>query len=68
MIPANTAGFVLCSPPGAGMIDSTFGRFRLDLARRELRRDQTPVRLGSRALDILCVLASAGGKVVSKTS
>jgi len=44
----------------------SFGRFRLDLARRELRRDQTLVRLGSRALDILCVLASAGGKVVSK--
>src|SRR5215472_17567290 len=44
----------------------SFGRFRLDLARRELRRGQTPVRLGSGALDILCVLASAGGKVVSK--
>src|SRR5215831_19903123 len=43
-----------------------FGRFRLDLARRELRRDEKPVRLGTRALDILCVLASAGGKVVSK--
>jgi hypothetical protein len=24
----------------------SFGRFRLDLARRELGRDQTPVRLG----------------------
>jgi TolB-like protein/class 3 adenylate cyclase/predicted ATPase len=44
----------------------SFGRFRLDLARRELRRDETPVRLGSRALHILCVLASAEGKVVSK--
>src|SRR5262249_2482477 len=44
----------------------SFGRFRLDLARRELRRDNTPVRLGSRAFDILCVLASAGGKVVTK--
>ncbi|MBV9201085.1 MAG: winged helix-turn-helix domain-containing protein, partial [Alphaproteobacteria bacterium] len=44
----------------------SFGRFRLDLARRELRRDQTPVRLGSRALDILCALAAARGKVVSK--
>jgi hypothetical protein len=44
----------------------SFGRFRLDFARRELRRDQTPVRLGSRALDILCVMASAGGKVVTK--
>jgi TolB-like protein/predicted ATPase/class 3 adenylate cyclase len=44
----------------------SFGRFRLDLARRELRRDEKPVRLGSRALDILCVLASAGGKIVTK--
>ena len=43
----------------------SFGRFRLDLARRELRRDHTPVRLVSRALDILCVLASAEGKVVT---
>jgi DNA-binding winged helix-turn-helix (wHTH) protein len=44
----------------------SFGRSRLDLARRELRRDEKSVRLGSRALDILCVLASAGGKLVSK--
>jgi DNA-binding winged helix-turn-helix (wHTH) protein len=44
----------------------SFGRFRLDLARRELRRDQKPVRLGSRALDILCVLVSAEGRVVTK--
>jgi adenylate cyclase len=44
----------------------SFGRFRIDLARRELRRDNKPVRLGSRARDILCLLASAGGAVVSK--
>ena len=44
----------------------SFGRFRLDLARRELRRDEKSVRLGSRALDILCVLAAAEGKVVTK--
>jgi TolB-like protein len=44
----------------------SFGRFRLDLARRELRRDETLVRLGSRALDILCVLAAAGGKLIGK--
>jgi TolB-like protein/class 3 adenylate cyclase/predicted ATPase len=44
----------------------SFGRFRLDLARRELWRDERLVRLGSRALHILCVLASSGGKVVSK--
>ena len=43
-----------------------FGRFRLDLARRELRRDDKPVRLGGRALDILWLLASADGAVVTK--
>ena len=44
----------------------SFGRFRLNIARRELRRDETLVRLGGRARDILCVLASAGGKTVTK--
>ena len=44
----------------------SFGRFRLDLARRQLRRDEKLVRLGSRALDILCMLTSAGGKIVTK--
>src|SRR5437870_5163536 len=43
-----------------------FGPFRLDLDRRELWRDGAPVRLGSRALDVLCVLASANGEVVTK--
>ena len=44
----------------------SFGRFRLNLTRRELWRDNRPVRLGSRALDILCVLASTGGAIVTK--
>src|SRR5215468_3413241 len=44
----------------------SFGRFRVNLARRELYRDDRPVRLGRRAFDILCVLASAGGAVVTK--
>src|SRR5215831_3003317 len=44
----------------------SFGRFQFDLTRRELRRDEKPVRLGSRALDILCVLASAEGRLVTK--
>jgi TolB-like protein/class 3 adenylate cyclase len=44
----------------------SFGPFCLDLDRRRLLLDEKPVRLGSRALDILCVLASAEGKVVSK--
>jgi DNA-binding winged helix-turn-helix (wHTH) protein/pimeloyl-ACP methyl ester carboxylesterase len=44
----------------------SFGRFLLDLERRELSRDGTRLQLGSRALDILCELASAKGEVVAK--
>jgi TolB-like protein/tetratricopeptide (TPR) repeat protein len=43
-----------------------FGRIQFDLRRRELKRDGTLVQLGSRARDILWVLASANGRVVSK--
>jgi DNA-binding winged helix-turn-helix (wHTH) protein len=43
-----------------------FGRFRLDLCRRTLLRDDQPVRLGGRPLDILCALASAGGDVLTE--
>lgn len=42
------------------------GRFRFDLRQRELKRDGLPVQLGRRARDILWVLASAKGEVVSK--
>jgi DNA-binding winged helix-turn-helix (wHTH) protein/tetratricopeptide (TPR) repeat protein len=44
----------------------SFGRFRLDLGRRELLRDEAPVRLHRRALDILCALAAAKGAIVGK--
>jgi TolB-like protein len=44
----------------------SFGRFRLDLGRRELSRDGVPMHLGARVLDILCVLVSAKGDVVTK--
>src|SRR5215469_1060557 len=44
----------------------SFGRFRLDLTRRELRRDDRPVRIYRRPLAILCVLAAAKGEIVSK--
>jgi DNA-binding winged helix-turn-helix (wHTH) protein len=43
-----------------------FGQFHLDLGKRELRRNGLPVKLRSRAFDILCVLAQAEGKVVTK--
>src|SRR6266566_3294109 len=43
-----------------------FGRFRLDLGRRQLWRHATRMHVGGRVLDILCVLVSAKGEVVTK--
>jgi DNA-binding winged helix-turn-helix (wHTH) protein len=36
------------------------------MGQRQLWRDGNPVRLGSRAMDILCMLASAKGQLVTK--
>jgi TolB-like protein/DNA-binding winged helix-turn-helix (wHTH) protein len=44
----------------------SFGRFRLDLRRPELRRDDQPVQIHRRPLAILCALAEARGEIVSK--
>ena len=44
----------------------TFGRFCLIPHRRELLCDDQPVRLGSRAFDVLMALIEAHGAVVSK--
>src|SRR5262245_26606379 len=44
----------------------SFGPFRLDLGRRQLLRNGDAIRVGSRAIDILCVLVAAKGEVVSK--
>ncbi len=44
----------------------SFGPFRLDLRRPELRRDGQPVRIYRRPLAILCALAEAKGEIVSK--
>jgi predicted ATPase/DNA-binding winged helix-turn-helix (wHTH) protein len=46
----------------------SFGPFRLDLDRRVLLRDGSPVPLGGRALDLLCALASARGDLVTKNA
>lgn len=48
------------------MDELRFGPFRLDLATRRLTRGGAEVGLGSRALDILCVLAAAKGQLVTK--
>jgi TolB-like protein len=43
-----------------------FGPFRLDLGRRQLSRDGAPIHLAGRALDLLMVLGTANGQVVTK--
>src|SRR5438445_3524293 len=47
-------------------LEVRFGRFRLDLGEQRLLREDRPVRLAGRALDILCALAAAEGGVVTK--
>jgi TolB-like protein len=43
-----------------------FGPFRLNISKRTLCRDDKPVCLGGRALDILCALGLARGELVTK--
>src|SRR5215831_11322960 len=43
-----------------------FGRFRVLLRRRRLTADGVPVRLGTRAFDLLTVLLEADGSLVAK--
>ena len=43
-----------------------FGPFYLDLKKRELLHDGAHVKLSNRALDILCLLISANGELVTK--
>jgi adenylate cyclase len=47
-------------------LEVRFGRFRLDLGEQRLLREDQPVRLAGRALDVLRLLALAEGAVVSK--
>jgi DNA-binding winged helix-turn-helix (wHTH) protein len=47
-------------------VTARFGRFLLDAHRRELLVDGEPVRIGSRALDVLIVLTAANGDLVTK--
>jgi TolB-like protein len=49
-----------------GADEIEFGRFRLDVGRRALSCAGTPIRLGNRAMDILAILSSAKGAIVSK--
>lgn len=46
---------------------ASFGPFKLNLKQRRLEKGDTPLRLGSRAFDILAVLVERAGKIVSKS-
>jgi DNA-binding winged helix-turn-helix (wHTH) protein len=54
-------------PPSREVADThiIFGRFRLAIAEKALFRDDQPVHLGSRAMDILIALAEERGRTVS---
>ena len=54
------------APPNDGREEVDFGPFRLLPGRRMLLRGSMPVRLGSRALDILLTLVARRGELVSK--
>jgi predicted ATPase/DNA-binding winged helix-turn-helix (wHTH) protein len=54
------------SPQSLGYEVLAFGRFRLDPVQHVLYEGEQAVRLGSRALEILIVLAQRNGQVVSK--
>src|SRR5437588_7030134 len=47
-------------------VEIRFGLFRLDLGEQRLLREDRPVRLAGRALDVLCALAGADGGIVTK--
>ncbi|MDP3812187.1 MAG: winged helix-turn-helix domain-containing protein [Hydrogenophaga sp.] len=44
----------------------TFGPFALDIRRRALTEHGRPVRIGSRALDLLCVFVERHGEIISR--
>src|SRR5262245_62976710 len=46
--------------------DVTFGAFRLDVHGKALYRGDSLVTLGSRALEVLCVLVASAGELVTK--
>jgi len=54
------------SSPAAADAMLEFGRFRILLRRRQLVADGVPIKLGTRAFDLLLVLLEADGSLVTK--
>ena len=54
------------SNPGAAETTFEFGRFRVLLRQWQLVADGVPIKLGTRALDLLLVLLEADGSLVTK--
>jgi TolB-like protein/DNA-binding winged helix-turn-helix (wHTH) protein len=50
---------------GAGILE--FGEFQLDCERFELRRNGSPLRLERQPLELLILLASSGGRLVTRS-
>jgi DNA-binding winged helix-turn-helix (wHTH) protein len=59
------AGATCCNSVGAGAA-LEFGRFRVLLLRRRLLADGVPVKLGTRAFDLLLALLEADGALLTK--
>src|SRR4029079_16420956 len=57
------AGTIAAMPAGHGF---TFGPYRLDVHSRQLLRDEEPVAIGARQLDLLLILVSRAGQILSK--
>lgn len=60
---------ILLAPPhveASAHAPISFGSFRLDRAQRLLLQDGEPVRIGSRALDLLIALIDRAGEIVSR--
>jgi DNA-binding response OmpR family regulator len=51
-----------------GLTEMTFGPFRLDFDHCQLTPEGNPIVLGSRAIDLLCVLAAARRDLVTHSS
>ena len=55
-----------CRPSRISAAALEFGRFRVELRRRELLADGAPIELGTRAFELLLVLLEADGSLVTK--
>ena len=61
-----STGEVVQAPPGTALSAIAFGPFRYDPTHREISDDRGPLRVGSRALNLLGVLLEQPGRLYSR--